>query len=1057
MTRSRLRHLVSGLAVLFGLGSPSAASATLIEYELTNLSGNRWEYAYTVTNDSLGSALEELTIYFDATLFENLAVTGSPVGWDSLVVQPDLSLPDDGFFDSLSTLGGLAPAGSQSGFRVAFDFLGTGTPGAQPFEIVDPITFAVLDSGQTTAVPEPGSAWLLVVAAAALGLRRARRSAGAALLGGCVAASAAALDVTGQANIASLELVSSTRVSRTVFEYTYRIRVANVGDDLGRVIGTVSSSSPATEIVDMNCEVGDVPAGGTVLSSDTFTIRHDRTVPFDAGALVWELDAQTAVPSALRLNEVRFSPLAGDAPFAELWNSGSRSISLGTFRLTNEQGDVLALPGSVTLAPGGFALVLFDGQSGVSGVTIHALDATFLSSPSGALELVGPAGFPVDRVAWGELQAASVTQGGGGFSVDPPAGASIARAPTVTTAGSSGWTVAGAAQVTPGSANPTPGVQTLLPFSGTIIPGPQVELAWYPVPGASSYRAQLASDASFTTILSDQVVTSPQLSIPTVTAGTHYWRVQAIASGGATSVFSNANEITVDPTSTPITSVAASSARSPRLKRKASRQSALSPTATSAAVLVVPLSQRKDTRMLLLESQREHGAHGWSVAHSVFDPSDDADNMNCAAASIAMVNRFFGGRLSQDRISYEVFRNREPGPEQDLSYGGSGFSSQQVTSGLTFALGGPSQQGMVTSALQGQFWQLLQQEIDAGRPIVLGAARANGQGHATVLVGYRDAGGGDLRISHIDPWVPGSSSGTILQLRLSSFIAQNNRVFFWTVPAVRQPVSDEPEIAQDSDNDGVVDFDETRRFGTDPFDPDTDGDFVNDFADIRASVFDLAFGYSLGGNTSRVDIDGDNAQMELDADSDGDNCTDGQEDFTLNGDYEPLLDETHNFDSQDKRCRSWIGTTRFVQQYKHPPFARIQALGRLEWTPNLLPFPIPVSNVSFDVQGDMIIQSFVANGCRATLTPNSTQSVSGFLDIDYTMAPAVATGQAGSTIITTLTDCQGNSQPGTPIGAVLFEGPVTLNVAQDSIRWTATYSDQATEYTVEMNYNLAPP
>jgi hypothetical protein len=1039
-------RLVAAMAVSGAL-LPAAADAALIQYELTSLGGNRWEYAYTVTNDTLGAPLEEFTIFFDVALYENLAVTASPAGWSSLVVEPDPLLPDDGFFDALGTAGGITPAGVVSGFRVAFDFLGVGAPDQQPYHVVDPITFAVPESGVTIAfVPESHAGWLLAVAALALGVARSRRAAAVALAALAFATTASAIGVTGQASVSGLQLVGTTRVSRTVFEYEYRITVANVGDELFGVVATVTSNSTATEIVNGNVDVGDIAAAASALSSDTFIIRHDRSVPFSPSVLAWQFDASGFTPSALRLNELRFSPLPGDAPFVELWNSGSRPLSLGTFRLRNEQGDVEALPSSVIIAPGGLALVLFDGQTGVSGGAIHVSDTGFLSSTSGGLVLVGPAGFSADRVAWGD-QAASVTQNGGGLSIDPPQGVSLARAPEEAAPGHAAWTVMSPAQATPGVANPAPVVQVLLPFSGAVVPGPDLELSWYPLPGAASYRAQVASDASYTTLVSDRVVTSPVALVQAVAAGTYFWRVQRISSSGSASAFSDTSEITVEPGSVPL-----SASTALRLRAKAS---ALAPAATSGAVLVAPLSQHKDTRLLLLESQREHGAHSWRVDHAVFDPSDPADNMNCAAASITMINRFFGGRISQDRVAYEVFRGRQAGPEQDLSYGGSGFSAAQVTAGLSFALGGPALQGSVTAAQQALFWQLVQQEIDAGRPLVLGAVEANGDGHATVLVAYRDLGGGDLRITHADPWAPGSSAGVLTQLRLSAFIAGYAQVLFWTVPALRQPFSDEPEIALDSDNDGVVDFDETRRFGTDPSDPDTDSDFVGDLTDIRASVFDSQFGYSLGGNDSRVDIDGDGAQMELDADSDDDKCTDGQEDFSLNGDFEPALGESHNF-VIDKRCRSWVGTTRYVERYKQFPFTRIDATGRLEWTPSFPPGPAPTNFVSLEAEGDIVSVSLQANGCRATLTPNSSPGASGYMDIDYTVAPAVATGQAGGGFITTLTDCAGNTVPGWPIGALLFEGSVPLNGAQDQIRgtWRNPTSDPAVEVIVEMNYNL---
>lgn len=151
-----------GAALLLWLASMTSAMATTVGFTATNLTGNTWEVAYTITNDTLAQDIDEFTIFFDANLFQNLTVGNTPADWDPLVIQPDPGLPDDGFYDALALVAGIAPGATLSGFSVVFDFLGSGTPGAQPFDIVDPVTFDALDSGTTqrAVVPVPAALWL---------------------------------------------------------------------------------------------------------------------------------------------------------------------------------------------------------------------------------------------------------------------------------------------------------------------------------------------------------------------------------------------------------------------------------------------------------------------------------------------------------------------------------------------------------------------------------------------------------------------------------------------------------------------------------------------------------------------------------------------------------------------------------------------------------------------------------------------------------------------------------------------------------------------------------
>jgi len=139
--------------------------ATTISYDATNISGNTWEYSYSVSNDTLASDIEEFSIYFDLGLYKNLTLASAPVGWDPIAFDTDPNLPDDGLYNAFALVSGIALGDMLSGFSIQFDFLGTGVPGSQFFEILDPFTFSVLDSGNTqlasAPVPEPEMLWLI--------------------------------------------------------------------------------------------------------------------------------------------------------------------------------------------------------------------------------------------------------------------------------------------------------------------------------------------------------------------------------------------------------------------------------------------------------------------------------------------------------------------------------------------------------------------------------------------------------------------------------------------------------------------------------------------------------------------------------------------------------------------------------------------------------------------------------------------------------------------------------------------------------------------------------
>jgi hypothetical protein len=153
-----MRKVLCAAAALAALAACAWASPLEISYVATQVAAERWQYTYTVENIALAPAIDEFTIWFDYGLYSNLAlpeVALGPGGWSEVIVQPDPLFHDDGFYDALATGGGLLPGGSETGFTVLFDWHGTGTPGAQRFDIVDPVTFTTVYSG--TTVPEPAA------------------------------------------------------------------------------------------------------------------------------------------------------------------------------------------------------------------------------------------------------------------------------------------------------------------------------------------------------------------------------------------------------------------------------------------------------------------------------------------------------------------------------------------------------------------------------------------------------------------------------------------------------------------------------------------------------------------------------------------------------------------------------------------------------------------------------------------------------------------------------------------------------------------------------------
>ncbi len=155
------RGLLSVLCVFFLYTAAHANLVTEILYDVNNLGSGRYQFTYDVININLPEGIEEFTIWFDYGLYGNLTVeTQTPLAtdWAEMVWQPEPAFGDDGAYDAQALASSIVVGQTISGFAVSFDWLGVGEPGSQFYEIVDPVSFEIIDSGHT--IPEPATLFL---------------------------------------------------------------------------------------------------------------------------------------------------------------------------------------------------------------------------------------------------------------------------------------------------------------------------------------------------------------------------------------------------------------------------------------------------------------------------------------------------------------------------------------------------------------------------------------------------------------------------------------------------------------------------------------------------------------------------------------------------------------------------------------------------------------------------------------------------------------------------------------------------------------------------------
>ncbi len=634
--------------------------------------------------------------------------------------------------------------------------------------------------------------------------------------------------------------------------------------------------------------------------------------------------------SGIRINEVMFYPNSGEYEWVELKNAGTNPVALQGYGLTDEDGNWYKFPAALPNVPvGAFVVVVFDGVGSASDDYDFGDNVATLHSPAGLVDIfeddadqvalysVTPSTLPnmiylplilksgtgsqlaappvVSFVAWGadpgldaQNAVAAGVWGQGGFigTIRMPGadgivtGGSVGFDVSEASGSAPDWTICRPEETTRGTENSHSAPSFRNPPDGISTCDHQVIFGWTDVLRATSYHLEVDDDPNFGSpfIAVDvtESVYQPGVAFPD---GSFYYHVKALGADAKESSYSPRGQVTFI---------------------NCSGVAARSPNAVPVLLGVTPKLQHKDTRMLCLAGDPETGqgrwdsAHesdgDWTVGNGVPVRANDHDNTYCTRAAISMIVAYHGGNLSQDRISYYAYS--AGAPKNELGHGIGLWPNEQSTHGSGKNVFDWAMNGNAVASSRGKpTFDQVKGWIDAQRPLLV---VENNDKHSVVLDGYQELA--ILKLAHrVDPWT--SSSGWVLWDSWS--ITE-----YHVPPTAVTPRFDEDEdhdgiadTIDDSDGDGISDFDERYRFHTDPAKSDTDGDGVPDKLDLREYVFDNNGNYKPRG----ADYDADGLRKEVDVDNDNDGANDGCEDTNRNGKYESTLGESNNFDPQSKR------------------------------------------------------------------------------------------------------------------------------------------------------------
>lgn len=403
------------------------------------------------------------------------------------------------------------------------------------------------------------------------------------------------------------------------------------------------------------------------------------------------------------------------------------------------------------------------------------------------------------------------------------------------------------------------GVEIVLPHEAPM------HFAWVPVPGALSYRLNIFSEDSVQIYQEETGTTYTDVNLP---EGTYRWGVES-------------SDKPVGLASWEAAPLKSARFRVSRLAESASYVEAFS-------LNVEPLAARKDTRLLVPNWGMYADIRGWDQSHVGNPHWDEEESHRCWAVGINELNRYFGGTLTQDEIKIHgktIASNDSIFGAFPLGSKGAG-PSDVASATLSWALGG------VSVLYYDDFLRhvLIKELIRDSLPLYIVKS-----GHVMVVDGYRIRMDDRMEVHFLNPHNDGGAEWVIFSY---------GDIFDYIVyDKPNSVLNSDSLVDEDSDEDGVMDYDEIYRFHTNPSFWDSDSDSVGDKIEIWSytmrenprrlpasenmsqNPYNLQDNAQIYGNEREIyaNIDGDSVRAELDKDSDNDGLLDGEEDLNGNG------------------------------------------------------------------------------------------------------------------------------------------------------------------------------